>query len=142
MALPWHGTAAPRAALPIPIGVCSTACVIPISVCSTACAIPISVCSTACVQTMVRLPVLGILTCIQMLTHATYCTLRLYGHRKRVCTESGLWEKNPLPHLGLEPASVLRLAFQLDALPTELSPPLLVFTPKQSCFENYQGWID
>ena len=33
-----------------------------------------------------------------------------------------LWEKNPLPHWGLEPASVLRLAFQSDALPTELSP--------------------
>ena len=31
------------------------------------------------------------------------------------------WEKNPLPHLGFEPASVLRLAFQSDALPTELS---------------------
>ena len=29
-------------------------------------------------------------------------------------------EKNPLPHRGLEPASVLRLVFQSDALPTEL----------------------
>ena len=29
-------------------------------------------------------------------------------------------EKNPLPHLEIEPASVLRLAFQFDALPTEL----------------------
>ena len=29
-------------------------------------------------------------------------------------------EKNPLPHWGLEPASVLRLVFQSDALPTEL----------------------
>ena len=29
----------------------------------------------------------------------------------RVCTESWLWEKNPLPHGGLEPASVLRLSF-------------------------------
>ena len=44
-----------------------------------------------------------------------------HGHRKRVCTGSWLWEKNPLPHLGFEPASVLRLAFQSDALPTELS---------------------
>ena len=31
--------------------------------------------------------------------------------------------KIPLPYLGLEPASVLRLAFQSDALPTELFPP-------------------
>ena len=30
------------------------------------------------------------------------------------------WEKHPLPQGGLEPASVLRLAFQWDALPTEL----------------------
>ena len=27
-----------------------------------------------------------------------------------------------MPHRGLEPASVLRLAFQSDALPAELSP--------------------
>ena len=51
------------------------------------------------------------------------CTRGLYGHRKR-----GHWkltlEKNPLPHRGLEPASVLRLAFQSDALPAELFPPL------------------
>ena len=45
------------------------------------------------------------------------------------CTESALkvdsgTEKNPLSHRGLEPASVLRLASQSDALPTELSPPL------------------
>ena len=33
------------------------------------------------------------------------------------------WEKNPLPHRGLEPASVWRLAFQSDVLPTELFPP-------------------
>ena len=28
----------------------------------------------------------------------------LYGHRKRVCTESWLWEENPLPRWGNEPA--------------------------------------
>ena len=33
------------------------------------------------------------------------------------------WEKNPLPHWGIELVSVLHLAFQLDALPTEPSPP-------------------
>ena len=32
----------------------------------------------------------------------------MYGHRQRVCVEFWLWEKNPLPHRGLEPASVLR----------------------------------
>ena len=43
----------------------------------------------------------------------------LYGHRKSVCTEVD-WQKHPLPQGRLEPASVLRLAFQCDALPTEL----------------------
>ena len=47
----------------------------------------------------------------------------LYGHRKRVCTECWLWEETPLPHWGLKPVSVLRLAFQSDALPPELSLP-------------------
>ena len=37
--------------------------------------------------------------------------------------DSGI-KKNPLPHQGLEPASVLRLAFQSDVLPTEPSSPL------------------
>ena len=40
----------------------------------------------------------------------------MYGHRKRVRTESGPWEKNPLPHRGLEPAC------RYDVLPTELHP--------------------
>ena len=35
-------------------------------------------------------------------------------------------KNNPLQHLGLEPASVLRLAFQSDAVPTKLFPPLLL----------------
>ena len=55
------------------------------------------------------------------------CTRGLHWHRKRVCTESWLWEKNPLPQRGLEPASVLCLVFQADALPTALSPPQLMF---------------
>ena len=38
---------------------------------------------------------------------------------------------NPLPHHGLEPASVLRRAFQSDALPTELSPPLFCYEKRQ-----------
>ena len=44
------------------------------------------------------------------------------------------WEKNPLPRLGFEPESVLRLAFQSDALPTELFRPkfsLLLFFCEQ-----------
>ena len=28
------------------------------------------------------------------------CTRWLYGHHKRVCTESSLWKENLLPHLG------------------------------------------
>ena len=55
---------------------------------------------------------------------ACECTWRgggvLYGHHKGVCTGSWLWEKNHLPHQGLEPESVLLLTFQLDTLPTEL----------------------
>ena len=57
---------------------------------------------------------LGFLPSAQLLMHAIAhggCT----DTRKRVCTE------NPIPHRGLEPESVLRLAFQADALPTELS---------------------
>ena len=33
------------------------------------------------------------------------CTQRVYGHRKRVCTESWIWEKNPLHRRGIEPAT-------------------------------------
>ena len=50
------------------------------------------------------------------------CTRVLYGHRRRVCTETWLWEKNILPHRGLEPATVLRLAFQRNAVAAELFP--------------------
>ena len=90
---------------------------------------------------------LGFLTCTQMLLHAIAhggCT-----HTVRVCTGSGLWEKNPLPHRVSNPRhinialevdcgrkipcrtgtrirviSTLRLVFQSDALTTEPSPPL------------------
>ena len=37
--------------------------------------------------------------------------------RQRVCTKSWLWEKNPLPHRGIDPSSA---ACRSDALPTEL----------------------
>ena len=51
--------------------------------------------------------------------NACDCTWGFTDTRKRVCTESGLWEKNPLLHRGFEPASA---ACQSDALPTELHP--------------------
>ena len=60
------------------------------------------------VQTMIWLAVLGI-----------------FNVRTGV-RESALevdWAKNPLPHWGLEPASVLRLTFQSDVVPAELSRP-------------------
>ena len=41
----------------------------------------------------------------------------------RVCAEVNSGRKNPLPHYGLEPMSVLLLAFQSGSLPTELSLP-------------------
>ena len=42
-----------------------------------------------------------------------------------------------MPHQGLEPASVLRLAFQPDALPAELSLPLV--DRKQKSFNYSYG---
>ena len=56
---------------------------------------------------------------------ASDCTRGLYGQRKALKAESLLWEKKQqLLHQGLEPESVLRLSFQSDALPAELSPSL------------------
>ena len=49
----------------------------------------------------------------------------MYGHCERVYTENLLWKQNLSRHRGLEPASVSCLAFQSDALPTELSPALV-----------------
>ena len=58
-----------------------------------------------CVQTMVWLPVFEIFN-VRTDVDACDCTRGLCGHRKRVCTGSWLlWEINPLPHRGLEPAS-------------------------------------
>ena len=45
----------------------------------------------------------------------------------RVCTESGLWEKNPLPHRGIEPASTV---CGFDAVPTELHPNPIIISLK------------
>ena len=74
-----------------------------------------------CVQTMVWLQCLGFLTCAQMMMHAI-----AHGGCMDSVRESALkvWEKNPLPHWELEPASVFRLACQSAANPNKLSPPL------------------
>ena len=79
----------------------------------------------SCLQTVVWLSVFGICK-VRTELDVCDCTPEMYGHRKRVCTESRLWEKNALSHRGLEPASVLRLAFESDALPPELSGPLAI----------------
>ena len=42
----------------------------------------------------------GSLTCAQINVSACDCTRECTDARKRVCTESGLWEKNPSPHRG------------------------------------------
>ena len=93
----------------------------------------LSVCAAfTCVQTMVRLSVFKLFNlCTDV--DACVCTQGLYTHRKTACTESRLWEKSPLPHRELEPATVLCLACQLDALPTELSPPLTSCTKLWNC---------
>ena len=54
----------------------------------------------------------GSLTCTQTLMHAI-----AHGGCTDTVRESALWEKNPLPHLGIEPASA---ACRSDVLPTEL----------------------
>ena len=72
----------------------------------------------SCVQSKVWLPMFGIFN-VRTDVNACDCTRGLYGHRKRVCTESELWEKNSLPHRGIEPASA---ACWFHALPTELPP--------------------
>ena len=54
------------------------------------------------------------------------------GHRKRVCTESWLWEKNPLPHQRIEPAPA---PCRSDALTTELYPhPNFYYVQPVACF--------
>ena len=66
---------------------------------------------------------LGFLTCTQMSMPAIAhggCTDNVRHSKLKV--DSG--SKNPLLHHGLEPESVLRLSFQSDAVPAELSPPL------------------
>ena len=85
---------------------------------------PVSECSILCVQTVVWLPVCGIFS-ERTDVDACDCTQGLYGlHTIRVSTGIWLWEKSPLLHWGLEPVSVLLMAFQSGVLPTELLKPL------------------
>ena len=64
----------------------------------------------------------GLLKCAQMMMQAIAPGGCADSVIKRVCI--GVWEKIPLQQRGLEPAAVLRLDFQSDAVPTELSRPL------------------
>ena len=75
------------------------------------------------------LPVFGIFKVHTDIDACDY-TQGLCRHRKRVCAESWLWEKNHLPQRGLKPASVLcLLAFELQRQPTELFPTPGVCSP-------------
>ena len=71
-----------------------------------------------CVQTKVWLPMFAIFN-VRTDVNAHDCTWGLYGHRKRVCTESWLWEKNPLPHRGIRSALAV---CRFNALQTVLHP--------------------
>ena len=65
---------------------------------------------------------MGTLTCAQTLMYAIAhrgCTQRCMDTCKRVCTESWLWQKNPLLHWGTEPASA---AWWSNALPMSYIP--------------------
>ena len=71
---------------------------------------------------MVWLPAFGIFN-VSTDFDVCDCTQGLSGHRKKACTGRQLWEKSPFLYWGLEPASVLHLAFESDALFTNLPPP-------------------
>ena len=78
--------------------------------------IPTSKCIFLCVQTVVCLPVFGILN-MHSDVDACNCTQGLYEHCKRVCTDSWLREKNDLAALGNKicVSWLLCLAFQFIA---------------------------
>ena len=70
----------------------------------------------------------GIFECVRRCwSDTTNCDSGLYRHHKRICTGRWLGEKHPLLHLGLEPKSVLHLAF------IQMLHQLLLF---------YLQWID
>ena len=78
------------------------------------------------------------LTCAQMAyVDVCDCTQGLYGQSKRVCTESWMGEKS-LPHLRLEPVSVICLAFEFDTLTIEQLPvPLWT----NISIVNFKNWV-
>ena len=80
----------------------------------------------SCVQTMVWLPVFRIFN-LRTESPAGNPTWGLHGHRRRVGTECRLWEKNPLPHKGLEPASIscLGVAVRRSTSRAVPVPPIL-----------------
>ena len=73
----------------------------------------------SCVQSKVWLPMFGIFSVRTDVHACDEGTWGLHGHHKRVCTESWLQEKNPLPHRAIEPGSA---ACRFHTLPTELPP--------------------
>ena len=72
------------------------------------------------VQTMVWLPVFGIFN-MRLTVVACDCTCWLYEHCNKVCTGGWIWDK---VLISLAVLGTWTQAFQSDALPTELSPPL------------------
>ena len=91
-----------------------------------------------CVQTVVWLPVFGILdSCAQALMRST-AHWGLYEHRKRVCTESWHGEITLLPHLGNEPASVLLLALGLTLQPlSSPAPDAMPLFFRDACLSDF-----
>ena len=54
--------------------------------------------------------------------YACDCTLRVHGRRVGLCTESGLWKKNPLPHQGIEYKCQWHASWTLPTWVTSTSP--------------------
>ena len=75
---------------------------------------------------MVWLPVFGNFN-MHSGVDACNCTLGLYGHRKRVCTGSRLWEKHPLPYWG-------------HSNPCQYGTWLFSFTLCQLCYPCQHHW--
>ena len=75
----------------------------------------------------------GCLTCAHMLMYGiAYGVGWGGGCHKRVCSKSWRWEKNPLSHWGIEPASP---AYQSDALPTTFPPLSFLAYSSNSCLD-------